>query len=88
MQKKWIIANKIADDNPLLAHFDKTTSQLLLNRGIIEHKEIEFFFKGSSENVLHDPFLFSAMHEVAEKIIENIKARKRSASMEISMPMA
>ncbi|MGC9049122.1 MAG: single-stranded-DNA-specific exonuclease RecJ [Patescibacteria group bacterium] len=78
MKNKWILAPKISDDfknqfpeiNPIIL-------QLLYNRGLTTQKQIDEFLMPDYSQDLHDPFLFSDMDKVIERINRAIQNKEK-----------
>lgn len=68
------VSQELIDKNK---DYDKVLVQLLKNRGFGEDDDFSEILDPNFDDLVHDPFLFSQMEEIVEKIIENIKAKKK-----------
>ncbi|NQV12401.1 single-stranded-DNA-specific exonuclease RecJ, partial [Candidatus Uhrbacteria bacterium] len=70
-EKTWLVqeqvpdamAKKFGEVHPMLV-------QLMWNRGVKDQAELELFLNPDYETGVHDPFLFSRMEDVVERIFK------------------
>lgn len=68
MNKQWVLREKISDD---------LEKQLLFWRGIKTEEEAEKFFNPGYERDLRDPFEFSQMRKIVDRIIKAIEKNEK-----------
>ena len=68
MSKKWVLREKISDD---------LEKQLLFYRGIKTEEEAEKFFNPDYERDLRDPFEFSEMEKITDRIVKAVKSDEK-----------
>jgi single-stranded-DNA-specific exonuclease len=66
--KKWVLREKISDD---------LEKQLLFYRGIKTEEEAEKFFNPDYERDLADPFEFSQMQKIVDRIVKAVKSNEK-----------
>jgi len=80
MIKKWQITNKIEKDfTQRFPEINLVTLQLLFNRGITTQEKIDEFFNPDYSKDIHDPFLFSDMQKVVDRIKVAIEKKEKVA---------
>ncbi|MBI4239999.1 single-stranded-DNA-specific exonuclease RecJ [Candidatus Uhrbacteria bacterium] len=73
MTKQWVLPSLIDDDLKLqCSDIHPAIVQVLYNRGITTHKEIQDFLQPDYRLHVHDPFLFDDMDRAIKRIIEAI----------------
>ncbi len=77
-KNKWLVSSKISDnfinDNP---EHNWVVLQLLKNRGFEKKDEFEQILNPNFDDLINDPFLFSQMEKVLDRIIFHIKAKNK-----------
>jgi len=78
MEKAWKMAEPVgAEHLKKFPELDPIIIQLLANRGLKNQEEIDEFMKPDYSQDLHDPFLFSKMKEVVERIFLALEKREK-----------
>lgn len=73
MDKKWIVAEKIGEeDRKKFPELPETVVQLLFNRGLTRQEDIDEFLNPDYGQDIHDPFLFRDMHKVVDRLHQAI----------------
>jgi single-stranded-DNA-specific exonuclease len=68
MNKKWVLREKVSDD---------LEKQLLFYRGIKTEEEAEKFFNPDYERDLRDPFEFSQMQKIVDRIVKAVESNEK-----------
>ncbi|MFH0803725.1 MAG: single-stranded-DNA-specific exonuclease RecJ, partial [Candidatus Tagabacteria bacterium] len=68
MAKKWVLREKISED---------LKKQILFYRGIKTEEEAEKFFNPDYERNLRDPFEFSQMGKIIDRIVKAIEKNEK-----------
>ncbi len=69
MNKKWIVAEKLREeDRKKFPELPETVVQLLFNRGLKTQEAIDEFLNPDYSQDIHDPFLFRDMHKVVDRL--------------------
>jgi len=78
MEKKWKIAPAVSiDERKKFPEIEPIILQLLINRGLTAQEEIDEFLNPDFSQDLHDPFLFTKMKEVCERIMRALKNKEK-----------
>ncbi|HEU0050937.1 MAG TPA: DHH family phosphoesterase, partial [Patescibacteria group bacterium] len=74
-KKRWLIADRAPEQfHEEIGIASSIFAQLLWNRGIQKKEDLSLFSEPSWEHGIHDPFLFSRMHEATGRVMSAIQA--------------
>lgn len=73
MEKKWKIVKVVEKNKRCFPELEKTTEQILLNRGFKNEQELESFFVPDYDKDLHNPFWLNDMEKAVKRVLESSK---------------
>jgi len=78
MTKKWQLARPLSEETKkLFPEINPVVLQLLFNRGLTSKEVIDKFLKPGWQVDVHDPFLFSGMHQGVDRLYGALEKKEK-----------